>query len=204
MQVGTYPTRNFAHFVAAPRSLAARAGHFCRPLHVAMQVGLYLRRPAFLRGSSGMQSLRIPRRSKPPRPFLLIVCTRGIFTAARAASSPRYSDFPANSRILLRREIHLRTVIVTAAVYRGFGSELSLLSLTFRHRAGVTPYTSSRDLAECCVFVKQSPPPIMCRPSPLARVGPSLSRSYGGNLPSSFNAVLSSALVYSTSPPVSV
>ena len=32
----------------------------------------------------------------------------------------------------------------------------------------------------------------------------SLSRSYGGILPSSFNIVLSSALVYSTSPPVSV
>ena len=32
----------------------------------------------------------------------------------------------------------------------------------------------------------------------------SLSRSYGGKLPSSFNIVLSSALVYSTSPPVSV
>src|SRR5436305_13251326 len=31
-----------------------------------------------------------------------------------------------------------------------------------------------------------------------------LSRSYGGILPSSFNTVLSSALVYSTSPPVSV
>ncbi len=34
--------------------------------------------------------------------------------------------------------------------------------------------------------------------------GASFSRTYGGILPSSFNAVLSSALVYSTSPPVSV
>ena len=34
--------------------------------------------------------------------------------------------------------------------------------------------------------------------------GSRLSRSYAGNLPSSFNIVLSSALVYSTSPPVSV
>src|ERR1700737_547197 len=38
---------------------------------------------------------------------------------------------------------YLRTVIVTAAVYRGFNSELALLLLTFRHRAGVRPYTSS-------------------------------------------------------------
>ena len=37
---------------------------------------------------------------------------------------------------------YLRTVIVTAAVYRGFDSELALLLLTFRHRAGVRPYTS--------------------------------------------------------------
>src|SRR3546814_12170199 len=31
---------------------------------------------------------------------------------------------------------YLRTVIVTAAVYLGFNSELALLLLTFRHRAG--------------------------------------------------------------------
>ena len=57
---------------------------------------------------------------------------------------------------------YLRTVIVTAAVYRGFNSELSLLLLTFRHRAGVSPYTSSFDLAETCVFAKQLPGPIHC------------------------------------------
>ena len=57
---------------------------------------------------------------------------------------------------------YLRTVIVTAAVYRGFNSELALLLLTFRHRAGVSPYTSSFDLAETCVFDKQLPGPIHC------------------------------------------
>ena len=57
---------------------------------------------------------------------------------------------------------YLRTVIVTAAVYRGFNSELALLLLTFRHRAGVRPYTSSCDFAEPCVFVKQLPPPGLC------------------------------------------
>ena len=57
---------------------------------------------------------------------------------------------------------YLRTVIVTAAVYWGFNSELSLLLLTFQHRAGVSPYTSSFDLAETCVFAKQSPGPIRC------------------------------------------
>ena len=57
---------------------------------------------------------------------------------------------------------YLRTVIVTAAVYWGFNSELALLLLTFQHRAGVSPYTSSFDLAETCVFDKQSPGPIHC------------------------------------------
>ena len=61
---------------------------------------------------------------------------------------------------------YLRTVIVTAAVYRGFISELALLHLTFRHRAGVRPYTSSCDFAEPCVFSKQSPPPGLC-PQPM-------------------------------------
>jgi hypothetical protein len=57
---------------------------------------------------------------------------------------------------------YLRTVIVTAAVYRGFNSVLAHLLLTFRHRAGVRPYTSSCDFAEPCVFSKQSPPPGLC------------------------------------------
>ena len=57
---------------------------------------------------------------------------------------------------------YLRTVIVTAAVHRGFNSMLAHLLLTFRHRAGVSPYTSSYDLAETCVFDKQSPGPIHC------------------------------------------
>src|SRR5216117_3612721 len=60
---------------------------------------------------------------------------------------------------------YLRTVIVTAAVYRGFDQELAPHHLTFRHRAGVTPYTSTSNvLAECCVFDKQSQPPILCGP----------------------------------------
>ena len=57
---------------------------------------------------------------------------------------------------------YLRTVIVTAAVYWGFNSMLAHLLLTFQHRAGVSPYTSSYDFAETCVFDKQSPGPIHC------------------------------------------
>ena len=57
---------------------------------------------------------------------------------------------------------YLRTVIVTAAVHWGFDSELSLLLLTFQHWAGVSPYTSSFEFAETCVFAKQLPGPIHC------------------------------------------
>ena len=57
---------------------------------------------------------------------------------------------------------YLRTVIVTAAVYRGFDQELAPHHLTFRHRAGVTPYTSTFVFAECCVFDKQLQLPILC------------------------------------------
>ncbi len=64
---------------------------------------------------------------------------------------------------------YLRTVIVTAAVYRGFNSRLAPLLLTFRHRAGVRPYTSPYGFAEPCVFDKQSLPPGLCHPPPVAR-----------------------------------
>ena len=63
---------------------------------------------------------------------------------------------------------YLRTVIVTAAVYRGFDSRLAPLLLTFRHRAGVRPYTSPYGFAEPCVLSKQSPPPSLCPPPRVA------------------------------------
>jgi len=55
---------------------------------------------------------------------------------------------------------YLRTVKVTAAVYLGFVSGPEPLLFTYRHRAQISPYTSSHDLAETCVFAKQSLPPI--------------------------------------------
>ena len=52
---------------------------------------------------------------------------------------------------------------ITAAVYKSFHSKLAPILLTYLHRAGVSPYTSSYDFAETCVFSKQSLPPILCR-----------------------------------------
>jgi hypothetical protein len=104
---------------------------------------------------------------------------------------------------------YLSTVIVTAAVYRGFNSELAPLLLTFRHWAGVSPYTSAFALAETCVFAKQSPGPIHCdldQPPTQVRATARypFSRSYGVMLPSSLTRVLPIALVCSTRLPASV
>ncbi len=55
------------------------------------------------------------------------------------------------------------------------------------------------------VFLLNSRHPLVCAtPSRLPEARSCLSRSYACKLPSSFSIVLSSALVYSTSPPVSV
>src|SRR5690554_5633665 len=82
--------------------------------------------------------------------------------------------------------------------------------LTFQHRAGVSPYTSSFDLAETCVFGKQSLGPIHCGRSTLytsfnvhANRHP-FSRSYGAILPSSLTKVLPLVLGFSPHLPVSV
>ena len=101
---------------------------------------------------------------------------------------------------------YLRTVIVTAAVYRGFDSELAPLLLTFRHWAGVSPYMSAFALARTCVFAKQSPGPFHCgldRPMQARAARRPFSRSYGARLPSSLTRVLPIALVFSTRLPVS-
>lgn len=75
--------------------------------------------------------------------------------------SDRYA-FRAGRNLPDKEFRYLRTVIVTAAVHRGFGSELAPLPLTFRHRASVAPYTSTYVFAESCVFGKQSPEPVHC------------------------------------------
>ena len=107
---------------------------------------------------------------------------------------------------------YLRTVIVTAAVYWGLSSLLRLLlqlPLTFQHRAGVSPYTSSFDLAETCVFGKQSLGPVFCGHSMLHLCKLHIkwlpfSRSYGDILPSSLTIVLPLIFGFSPCLPVSV
>src|ERR1700689_408077 len=107
----------------------------------------------------------------------LFVLLRGLGILTETAISPSTWSRQCPSRYAIRagrnlpdKEFrYLRTVIVTAAVYRGFDSRLAPLLLTFRHRAGVSPYTSSSEFAEACVFVKQSLPPGLCHPSLVAQ-----------------------------------
>ena len=73
--------------------------------------------------------------------------------------------------------------------------------MTFQHWAGVSSYTSSFDLAETCVFVKQLLGPLLC--DLLLHRYP-FSRSYGVNLPSSLTMLLSLILGSSPHLPVSV
>ena len=114
--------------------------------------------------------------------------------------STRYA-FRAGRNLPDKEFRYLRTVIVTAAVHRGFNSQLAPLLLTFRHWAGVSPYTSACAFAETCVFGKQSVEPFHCGPP---RRGRPFSRSYGAILPSSLARVLPFACVSSTRLPVSV
>ena len=111
--------------------------------------------------------------SKGPRGLSVQSWVDGIFTATAISPDPSLRQCPSRYTIRAGRNLpdkefrYLRTVIVTAAVYRGFSLELSPRPLTFRHRAGVSPYTSSCDLAETCVFGKQSPRPLHCGPRQL-------------------------------------
>ena len=129
----------------------------------------------------------------------------GIFTHTSISPGPLLRQLTSRYTIRAGRNLpdkefrYLRTVIVTAAVHWGFDSELAPLLLTFQHWAGVSPYTSSFDLAETCVFAKQSPGPILC-----GSFEHSLFRSYGVNLPSSLTTLLPLALEFSSYPPVSV
>ena len=91
--------------------------------------------------------------SKAPWGLSVLSRVTGIFTGTTISPGGQLRQCPDRYTIRAGQNLpdkefrYLRTVIVTAAVYWGFNSELSLLLLTFQHRAGVTPYTSSFDLA---------------------------------------------------------
>ena len=95
----------------------------------------------------------MPGYSKAPRGLSVLLQVTGIFTGITTSPGLRPRQLPNHFTIRAGRNLpdkefrYLRTVIVTAAVHRGFNSDLSILLLTFRHWAGVSPYTSPSSLA---------------------------------------------------------
>ena len=106
--------------------------------------------------------------SKAPRGLFVLLRERSIFTPSSVSPGPSLRQCPIRYAFRAGRNLpdkefrYLRTIIVMAAVHRGFSSGLSPLPLTFRHWAGVSLYTSSCDFAQTCVFGKQSTGPFLC------------------------------------------
>ena len=106
-----------------------------------------LRLPPILR-ISGPDPM--PSYSKAPRGLFVLSWVTRIFTGTSISPGPSLRQRPDRYAFRAGRNLpdkefrYLRTVIVTAAVHRGFSSRLlKPLPLTFRHWAGVSPYTSA-------------------------------------------------------------
>ena len=144
-----------------------------------------------------------PRCSKAPRGLFVLSWVTRIFTGTSISPNPLSRQCSSRYSLRAGRNLpdkefrYLRTVIVTAAVHRGFPSGLRTpLRFTFRHWAGVSPYTSACALAETCVFAKQSLEPVSCGPltpcpCDTKLLGHPFFRRYGVNLPSSLTEVRS-------------
>ena len=129
---------------------------------------------------------------------------------------PDRSTFRAGRNLPDKEFRYLRTVIVTAAVYRGFGSPRRTAPLNLPALGRSQPlYVHALPRWQGPVFlVNRRLGLVTAAPSRSHRgtprggrsryTGRPFSRSYGANLPSSLTGVLSSTLVFSTSPPVSV
>jgi len=113
--------------------------------------------------------------SKAPRGLFVLLRTDGIFTVNALSPSsssrqcPHHYSIRAGQNLPDKEFRYLRTVIVTAAVHWGFSSHREALPLTFQHRAGVSPYTSTFVLAETYVFGKQLRGLLSCAPHSLSK-----------------------------------
>ena len=143
----------------------------------------------------------MPSCSKAPRGLFVLLRTDGIFTVNALSPSSSLRQYPYHYAIRAGQNLpdkefrYLRAVIVTAAVDRGFSSKREPLPLTFRHRAGVSPYTSTFVFAETCVFGKQLHGFLSCG---LLKEGRPYSEVTAACLPSSLTKNHSYTLVYST------
>ena len=103
----------------------------------------------------------------------VLLRVNGIFTDTTISPSLSLRQRPDRYAIRAGRNLpdkefrYLRTVIVTAAIHRGFNSTLRTFMLTSPFDLSAlgryhTLYVFLDELAECCVFVKQSPGPFHC------------------------------------------
>ena len=112
--------------------------------------------------------------SEAARGLFVLLRTDGIFTVNALSPSSSLRQCPYRYTIRAGQNLpdkefrYLRTVIVTAAVHWGFSSRRKALPLTFQHRAGVSPYTSTFVLAETCVFGKQLLGLLSCGPATIS------------------------------------
>ena len=116
--------------------------------------------------------------SKAPRGLFALARVTCIFTGISTSPGPSLRQRPDRYAIRAGRNLpdkefrYLRTVIVTAAVYWGFDSKLlpygitSPLNLPAPGRCQ-SVYVVLIDLAQTCVFVKQSLGPFLCGPRQL-------------------------------------
>ena len=158
--------------------------------------------------------------SKGSRGLSVLSRENCIFTAISISPSPCLRQWGSRYAIRAGRNLpdkefrYLRTVIVTAAVYRGFGSLLRSEELTAclnlpapgRRQTLYVVFTT----LQSPVFLVNSRYPLVTATVPssgsksLHQRRHTFFRSYGVNLPSSLSTVLSSALGYSPCLPVSV
>ena len=147
--------------------------------------------------------------SKAPWGLSVLSRVTCIFTGTKISPSlslrqcPNHYAFRAGRNLPDKEFRYLRTVIVTAVVHQDLGSELAPLPVIFWHRTGITPYTSSCDLARSCVFGKQSPGLVSCGLSDKCWGGRSYPEVTTAVLQSSLSSVIPSTLMYSH-PPTSV
>ena len=147
-----------------------------------------------------------PRCSKAPRGLFVLPRVTSIFTRPSISPSPWSRQRPSRYAIPAGRNLpdkgfrYLRTVIVTAAVHRGFGLELITPPLNLPALGRRQPLYSALRLQQGPVFLLNSRQGLFAvAPEGFLRKGVHLpgrpfSRSYGANLPSSLTRVFSSAL----------
>ncbi len=129
--------------------------------------------------------------SKAPRGLSVPPRVVRVFTDTTVSPGPPLRQRPSRYAFRAGRNLpdkefrYLRTLRVSAGVYPGFRARAlpeesgEPVSLTFGHWPGVSPYTSPFGLAGTCVFVKQSPGPILCGRFEL--IGCQTRSPYGGS-----------------------